>query len=395
MKSPTMMQKEPDNTLNALAGEKVLVMLSGGKDSALCLKTLKDAKAKVESIHFRHKWCWGLAESEATRIANSFDSPITIVDYTDEFKRRTIGFRDGRPCKICKPGMYKLTIDHAKAHGFRYICVGDNASDTIVDRIRVSAPDQETLYITSYLDCISEGVLVPEDIKILRPLIHTSAAEVEEWVRISGIEIKRVHETGDKYLEYWREGCPIQYNEPGEPITEARLDELYEYNVIATTYARDNGFRASVQMPSRKVITIPRGHEREIEEALKDRHLSVAENKTENRQTPGAVQYIIEVFQLSEKILTEHASIKPFLDRLIERLKLDVVKEIHYDLISQGSTSAYILSTSHLAVRTWPEHNYLHINLLSSKDLKDKNNLHNVIFEVFKTYEFNIRKIKC
>ena len=383
--------------LSKLENRKVLVMFSGGKDSALCLYLLKNHGALVEALHFRHRWSWELSTNEAKKLAKRLDVNLIIENYTEELKRRLENFRDGRPCKVCKPGMYVRALEYASANGFEFICIGDNASDTVVVRLAEYEKMRGNcnLYLTRYLDSVLEGIEVPESIQIFRPLIYLTAEEVEAKLKDVNVEVRRNHETGDKYFEYWREGCPIQYNEPDTILTEERMDKLHEYNSLATEIARKKRFRASVHLPSTKIITVPEGHESEVRDYL-TRHgkrVRTPVQRTKKR-TPFIEHFIIEVHGVDPNLLIDCERTSPLVSRFIERAELKVVDEVRYDFKPFGNTMVFILSNSHLAVHTWPENEFVHFDLLSCQELPEPAQFEHIIFEIFKTKNFNIRKLR-
>jgi len=53
-----------------------------------------------------------------------------------------------------------------------------------------------------------------------------------------------------------------------------------------------------------------------------------------------------------------------FFDSLISELKLNVLESIKHFFPNGGLTKLCILSTSHIALHTWPEVSYFHIDLL-------------------------------
>lgn len=250
--------------------QRVLVMLSGGKDSALCLALLKKMKIDVAAIHFKHQWMWRLSTKEAKKIAKKLGVKLYIFDVSKDFFQKFNGFMDGRPCRLCKPIMYKKTLETAIKNNFSWICVGDNKYDTVVERIRTYEKKRKNnnLFIAKYLDCINEGAKIPKQINILRPIIDLSPQAVAKKLSHFKIKIEKNFETGDKYFKYWREGCPMQYNEAGAAFTRDRMNKLYRYNLAAVIYGKKYGFRVSVHLPSLRIVTIPRGHEKQIKELL-------------------------------------------------------------------------------------------------------------------------------
>lgn len=68
-------------------------------------------------------------------------------------------------------------------------------------------------------------------------------------------------------------------------------------------------------------------------------------------------------------------------DKLVEKLKLNVVERISHKFEPHGITLVYVLSQSHLVIHTWPESNTLHIDLISCKKI-DKIEIERVIHEL-------------
>jgi len=178
-------------------------MLSGGKDSTYCLALLKDLGFEVTAITFTHKWSWENSLLEARRAADKFGVKLHKVDFSNEFLKLVINQNTGRPCRECKPIMYIKTMGFALENGFGWICVGDNKSDTIVQRIEThlensNDPDDINMYINKYLDCIEVGVPVKDGLKILRPAIEITAEEVEKTLDEKyHYRVKKNHSTGD------------------------------------------------------------------------------------------------------------------------------------------------------------------------------------------------------
>lgn len=253
--------------------ERVVLMLSGGKDSALCLRKLLEIGVEVYPIHFTHKWGWALSTQEARKLTKKFNILLKEIDISKEFLRKFNNFTGGRPCRKCKPIMYEATIKYALSNDIKWICVGDNLLDTINIRINeFIEKNGGTKYVNRFLDCINEGVIIPENIEIIRPILDQSPDEISEELRVFGIKVQKNHETGDKYEQYWREGCPMQYNEEGTPLTEQRMNDLFDFNQLAVDMGKQGDYRVSVHLPSKRIVTIPSGYENVVEREIIKRY---------------------------------------------------------------------------------------------------------------------------
>lgn len=78
------------------------------------------------------------------------------------------------------------------------------------------------------------------------------------------------------------------------------------------------------------------------------------------------------------------------LDNFTNLLNLNVVKKIDHTFQPIGKTLIYILSESHLAIHTWPEHKLIHLDLVSCSAL-EKNNVEAAINKSF--FAFSITKL--
>jgi 7-cyano-7-deazaguanine synthase in queuosine biosynthesis len=252
--------------------KNLLVMFSGGKDSAFCLGLLKTIGLNVEAIHFKNRWTWKLSTEEAKRISKIFGVKLNVCDITKEFSENIEGKIRGRPCTQCKTIMDAKAVEYCLDNGFEWICEGDNALDSSIKKIRnyESKRNNTNLFVTRYLDCVEMGIEIPEKIKVLRPLIEMKPDTIERALKdIFEVKIRKNHETGDKQGQYWREGCPLQYADQELILTAENMDSLFMINSEATRYARKRSFRTSVYLPSKRIVTIPNGFEDDIREHLK------------------------------------------------------------------------------------------------------------------------------
>ena len=172
--------------------------------------------------------------------------------------------------------MYECLEAYLKDNDYGWIAIGDTASDetTIARMKKFDNPFGNTQLECSDYFGSEMGCKLPEGMHVLRPLIRLESSMVEEYLDTKGLFIKRIQSTGDKYFEYHREGCPIQFADVGACIDEKLMQDLYIYNSRITEFARKKNIRASIHMPSTFIITIPKGYENEAANYLQENGLS-------------------------------------------------------------------------------------------------------------------------
>lgn len=302
---------------------KVMAMLSGGKDSIAAILLLRKNGIDVTAIHFIHKWTATIPTNEAKRICIENNIPLIIKDYTNEFCRAVNGYTAGRPCLICKKQMYKLLLKYLKSGRYGWLCIGDNSNDkTTIARINQYISDnhpEDSLMCSGYFGS-EMGIMLPKNMKVIRPLIDMTTKDVENFLVEEKVLIKRINSTGDKYFEYHREGCPIQFADVGVELNESLYLKLKIYNDTITEFARKNGILASIHIPSTFIVTIPRGYEEEAAMYLEKRGLCIDKDiNSVDISYDKSFQAI--VFDLDKKLYTTKAYEKMF-KRILERLEL-------------------------------------------------------------------------
>lgn len=311
------------NTIKNSDNPRVIVMLSGGKDSIAAVILLKKMGIDVSAIHFVHDWSSDIPTEEVKRICKEYQIPYVIKDYTKEFCEAVNGYTAGRPCLLCKKKMYEVLLDYLSDNEYGWLCIGDNLNDrTTISRIKnyiQNGHSEEDLICSSYLGS-EMGIKIPPKMKILRPLINMSAEQIEDYLKKEKVNIKRINSTGDKYFEYHREGCAIQFADMGVNLNEKLYDELKLYNDCITKFAREHNILASIHMPSKFIITIPRGYENSAEKYLLEHGLNV-DSDINSSNIPKNKTIIASVFGINNNIFTTKSYIKMF-ERFLERLEL-------------------------------------------------------------------------
>lgn len=381
------------NIVKESPNPKVIAMLSGGKDSVASVILLKENGIDVTAIHFVHKWGAEIPTEEAKRICNEYNIPLIIKDYTQEFCEAINGYTAGRPCLICKKQMYKVLLGYLSSNEYGWLCIGDNSNDrTTIARINKYINEghaEDSLLCSGYFGS-EMGIVLPKGMKVIRPLINMTANEVEEFLKSEKINIKRINSTGDKYFEYHREGCPVQFADIGVKLNENLYADLKTYNDCITEYARQEGILASIHMPSTFIITIPRGFEEQAAEYLKKRGLIVNDD-INSSDIPFREELVAYVYDLNNNILITSAYEKVF-RRFLERLEL-FGKNIKINCVDENVICIY--NDAHTSLEMNLKFDVSEATILysynkESSGRKNKQVFDNLILEMFRTRKYKV-----
>ena len=372
---------------------KVIAMLSGGKDCIAAVILLKKSGIDVTAIHFVHKWGAAIPTEEAKRICAEYQIPLIIKDYTEEFCNAVNGYTAGRPCLLCKKQMYKVLLSYLQNNEFGWLCIGDNSNDrTTIARIKQFINDghpEDNLLCSAYFGS-EMGIVLPEGMKVIRPLIDMSAKDIENFFRRENIVIKRINSTGDKYFEYHREGCPVQFADIGVELNEKLYADLKKYNDCITEFAREEGILASIHMPSTFIITIPRGREEQALDYLEMHGLSVNRN-INSTDIPSWEVFIGYVYELNRNLLDTGAYEKVF-NRFLERMELYGEGRITKRL-DDVTVCTYTEKAASLELIFNFSDNKASITYSFNNDAlsrKDKQVFDNLILEMFRTRKYKV-----
>ncbi len=125
--------------IKELDNQKVVVGISGGVDSAVCLKILKSKGLKVYPVYLKMCRFSGTIESSlssAKKVARASDAKLDVIDVGKEFKDRIINYYNEEikkgntpsPCVLCNPEVkIKTLISYADRIGAKYIATGHYA----------------------------------------------------------------------------------------------------------------------------------------------------------------------------------------------------------------------------------------------------------------------------
>lgn len=356
--------------------KRILLQLSGGKDSVACLVFLKDEGADVEAIHFVHHFCYDLPTKMCRMVCERLSVNLHIIDISQELESLFLDNFYDRPCRFCKAIMDKKAVDFARLNGFDVICVGDTADDSML-RQRVAAIDGSISPISRYLN---SKVLLPQNIIVYRPLINKSSSYTISVVKSRFPDFKRVNDTGDKYFEYSREGCPLQFKDLGVCYTKELMFNLKKMNLLCSEFATNKGIKASIHLPSENIVTIPEGYEDECRKFLCDNGCSLKKK----------MQSEIEVHVINISIrLYEITNVQDFLRlamlRFCERIKLKRLEvKLNENSIDIASDCTFILATFNKYF------SLINITIDTTSPDIASTNFKNICLEIFHSPQVNI-----
>ncbi len=103
---------------------------------------------------------------------------------------------------------------------------------------------------------------------------------------------------------------------------------------------------------------------------------------------------IAELEGLDSRLLNDKAALQKKLDALSERLNLTVVNRFSHVFNPFGLTIVYVLAESHLAVHSWPENGYIHLDLFTCSPKTNLSNFEREIKMLFDATAYKIRKVR-
>ena len=116
--------------------DRVLVGLSGGVDSAVCVNVLRQQGFEVQGAVIRFSPAHDKAVAEAQKAAAALGVPLTVIDAGEAFEKEVVepfcaaycAGRTPNPCVLCNPAVkFKLLAAEADKLGCRFIATGHYA----------------------------------------------------------------------------------------------------------------------------------------------------------------------------------------------------------------------------------------------------------------------------
>lgn len=356
-----------------IKNKKVLLQLSGGKDSIACLLYLKKNNVNVVAIHFVHQYGYEIPTEMARTVCTELSIKLFIIDITEQIEKLFLdNFRD-RPCRYCKAIMDKMTVDFAQKESIDFICVGDTADDTmLVNRIK-----EHDGVVSPFSKYFNAQVHLPPNIIIYRPLISKTSSYTMSLVTSTFPFFRRINDTGDKYFEYSREGCPLQFKDLGVKYTKELMLQLKNMNKLCSEFATRNGIKASIHLPSEFLVTIPVGYEEKCRTYLLEKGCHLKESaKSLNINVTNITMYISSQSNIKDVFLL---AMPRFAERInISKEKLKKNGAIYEINLGNFSLKATCSNLNHLAI--------ININILDFNSVTIPfERIRNICIEIFHT----------
>ena len=91
----------------------------------------------------------------------------------------------------------------------------------------------------------------------------------------------------------------------------------------------------------------------------------VAHLEPNRKSLPSLVKHVVLECQGIPSENITHAKLMQFANELCERFDLHIVTNYDHKFSPYGSTIVYVLEESHLAIHSWPEHGYIHCDIVT------------------------------
>ena len=96
-------------------------------------------------------------------------------------------------------------------------------------------------------------------------------------------------------------------------------------------------------------------------------------------------ELIVDVEDIENNLVLENIyGVKPLMEEIIPRCKLNFVSQCEYQFSPVGATMLYLLSESHLTIHTYPEKRACSINLYTCNPNTDFTEALDIIYGYFK-----------
>lgn len=185
--------------------DKVLVGLSGGVDSAVCVHILKDQGFDVTGAVIRFSPAHDAAVEAAKKAAESLGIPLEVIDASEPFEANVVepfckaycAGRTPNPCVLCNPTVkMKMLIQRADELGIQFIATGhytqvEETEPGIYKLRRADSTARDQSYMLYRLDqsvlsrlCLPLGSFCKDDVRELARALGLPCADTPDSMEI-------------------------------------------------------------------------------------------------------------------------------------------------------------------------------------------------------------------
>lgn len=80
-------------------------------------------------------------------------------------------------------------------------------------------------------------------------------------------------------------------------------------------------------------------------------------------------------------------------EEFLNKLEISVVNKMYHKFEPQGISLLYILASSHMAVHSWPENNYLHIDLITCSQKDSRETVDAALKSTFVDFKYALQEL--
>jgi len=74
---------------------------------------------------------------------------------------------------------------------------------------------------------------------------------------------------------------------------------------------------------------------------------------------------VVELYGCNPKYISKLSNYKEKIERVVKKSGVTVLKSYHHQFNPHGVTSIFLLAESHFTVHTWPEYNYMAVDIFT------------------------------
>lgn len=108
---------------------------------------------------------------------------------------------------------------------------------------------------------------------------------------------------------------------------------------------------------------------------------------------PYKDHFIVETWGVDPATICKAEPLKERMDGLVEKLGLHPVLNFTHQFVPHGVTGFTIVEESHLAIHTWPELAYAHLDILTCSKTTDFSKLDKIVEDLFNPQYYEIAEL--